>query len=163
MKSPSKNVKWTAFWENIPSDRLNSNCSSGQSDQSLLSAWRNFASLAVQKNSTLDPVHPVQSDQTALGAHDQRYVFRHCTSNILSISGWPRRLSWMRVRLVIRWFQVRSPRRQHSFVEIDYEIFSTVILSLLLIQEWQLSVSGERMCTILVKLLRGLCLPSKSG
>ena len=45
-----------------------------------------------------------------------------------------------------------NPRRgrQHSFVEIDREIFSTVILSLPLIQEGQLSVSGERMCTILV-------------
>ena len=31
----------------------------------------------------------------------------------------------------------------------DHEIFSTVILSLLLIQE-KLSVSGEKMCTILV-------------
>ena len=48
-----------------------------------------------------------------------------------------------------------NPRlgRQHSFVEIDLEIFSTVILSLLLIQEGQLSVSGERMCTILVNRL----------
>ena len=45
-----------------------------------------------------------------------------------------------------------NPRRgwQHSFVEIDREIFTTVILSLPLIQEGQLSVSGERMCTILV-------------
>ena len=45
-----------------------------------------------------------------------------------------------------------NPRRgrQHSFVEIDHEIFSTVILSLLLIQEGQFSVSGERTCTILV-------------
>ena len=45
-----------------------------------------------------------------------------------------------------------NPRRgrQHSFVEIDHEIFSTVILSLPLIQEVKLSVSGERMCTILV-------------
>ena len=43
--------------------------------------------------------------------------------------------------------------RQHSFVEIDHEIFSTVILSLPLIQEWQLSVSGERTCTILVNRL----------
>ena len=43
--------------------------------------------------------------------------------------------------------------RQHSFVEIDYEIFSTIILSLPLIQEGQLSVSGERMCTILVNRL----------
>ena len=29
----------------------------------------------------------------------------------------------------------------------DNYIFSMVILSFLLIQEWQLSVSGERMCT----------------
>ena len=36
------------------------------------------------------------------------------------------------------------------FMEIDHEIFSTIILSLPLIQEGQLSVSGERMCTILV-------------
>ena len=43
--------------------------------------------------------------------------------------------------------------RQHSFVEIDHEIFSTVILSLPLIQEGQLSVSGERMCTVLVNRL----------
>ena len=43
--------------------------------------------------------------------------------------------------------------RQHSFVEIDHEIISTVILSLPLIQEGQLSVSGERMCTILVNRL----------
>ena len=36
------------------------------------------------------------------------------------------------------------------FVEIDHEICSMVILFLLLIQEGQLSVSGERICTILV-------------
>ena len=48
-----------------------------------------------------------------------------------------------------------NPRRdrQHSFVEIDHEIFSTAILPLPLIQEGQLSVSGERMCTILVNRL----------
>ena len=46
-----------------------------------------------------------------------------------------------------------SRGRQHSFVEIDHEIFSTVILSLPLIQEGQLSVSGRRMCTILVNCL----------
>ena len=46
------------------------------------------------------------------------------------------------------------PDRQHSFMEIDHEIFSMVIFSLLLIQEWQLSVSGKRMCTILVKGLK---------
>ena len=48
-----------------------------------------------------------------------------------------------------------NPRRgrQHSFVEIDHETFSAVILSLPLIREGQLSVSGERMCTILVNCL----------
>ena len=48
-----------------------------------------------------------------------------------------------------------NPRRgrQHSFMESDHEIFSTVILSLPLIQEGQLSVSSERMCTILVNRL----------
>ena len=48
-----------------------------------------------------------------------------------------------------------NPRRgrQYSSVEINHEIFSTVILSLLLIQEEQLSVSVERMCTILVNRL----------
>ena len=48
-----------------------------------------------------------------------------------------------------------NPRRgrQHSFVDIDHEIFSTVILSLPLIQEGQLSVSSERMCTIPVNRL----------
>ena len=40
-----------------------------------------------------------------------------------------------------------------SFLEIDHEIFSMVILFLPLIQEGQLSVSGERMCTILVNRL----------
>ena len=42
-----------------------------------------------------------------------------------------------------------NPRRgqQQSFVEIDREIFSAVILSLPLNQEGQLSVSGERICT----------------
>ena len=51
--------------------------------------------------------------------------------------------------------------RQRSFLEIDHEIFSTVILYLLLIQEGQLSVSGERICTSTGKLLRGLSLPRK--
>ena len=52
-------------------------------------------------------------------------------------------------------FRGFNPRRgrQYSFVESDHEIFSMVILSLLLIQEGQLSVSGKRMCTILVNCL----------
>ena len=46
-----------------------------------------------------------------------------------------------------------TPGRQHSFVEIGHELFSVVILSLLLNQEGQLLVSGERMCTIPVNRL----------
>ena len=54
-----------------------------------------------------------------------------------------------------------KPRRgrQHSFVETDHEILSTVILSLPLIQEWQLSVSCKRICKILVNRLRDLACP----
>ena len=37
-----------------------------------------------------------------------------------------------------------------KYLEIDHEIFSTVIHSIPLIQEGQLSVSGEGMCTITV-------------
>ena len=54
------------------------------------------------------------------------------------------------VRLETGRSRVQTRGRQHSFVEIDHEIFSTVILSLPLIHEGQLSVCGERMCTILV-------------
>ena len=42
------------------------------------------------------------------------------------------------------------PGLQHSFVEIAHEIFSTVILSLPLIQERQFSASDKRICTILI-------------
>ena len=54
-----------------------------------------------------------------------------------------------------------NPRRgrQHSFTEIDREILSTVILSLLVIEEGQLSVSGEKMCTILVNRLEDYACP----
>ena len=46
-----------------------------------------------------------------------------------------------------------TPAGSATFFRGDYEIFSTVILSLPLIQEGQLSISGERMCTILVNRL----------
>ena len=45
------------------------------------------------------------------------------------------------------------PGPQHSFVEIDHEIFSKAFLSLPLIQEEQLSASGERMYTLLINSL----------
>ena len=53
------------------------------------------------------------------------------------------------------------PGRQNSFMVIDYEIFSMVILSIPLIQEGQLSVSGKRMCTIQVNHLLDQACPSK--
>ena len=67
----------------------------------------------------------------------------------------PRWLVWMRRQTGDQEVAGSTPRQgwQHSFVEIDHEIFSTVILSLPLIQEGQLSVSGERMCTMLVNRL----------
>ena len=49
--------------------------------------------------------------------------------------------------------EVAGPGGQHPFMEIDHKIFSRVILFLQLIQEGQLSVYGERMCTILVNSL----------
>ena len=55
-------------------------------------------------------------------------------------------------RLEGRGFNPR-PGQQYSFVEIDYEIFSTVIFSIPLIQKGRLSVSGKRMSTILVNRL----------
>ena len=75
--------------------------------------------------------------------------------------GWcrPQWLSWMWAQLVIRRLRLRHPPphppHPHRIANIfswrvDHEIFSTAILSLPLIQEGQLSVSGERMCTILV-------------
>ena len=54
------------------------------------------------------------------------------------------------VRLETSRSRVQAPPRSATFFR---EIFSTVILSLPLIQEGQLSVSGERMCTILVNRL----------
>ena len=51
------------------------------------------------------------------------------------------------------------PRSATFFRRIDHEIFSTVILSLPLIQEGQLSVSGKGMRTILVNRLEDYVCP----
>ena len=50
---------------------------------------------------------------------------------------------------------------QRSVMEFDHEIISTVILSLQLLQEGQLSVSVKRMFTILVNLLEDEACPVK--
>ena len=46
-----------------------------------------------------------------------------------------------------------TPARLATFFHIDHEIFYTVILSLQLIQEGQLSVSGKTVWTVLVNSL----------
>ena len=59
--------------------------------------------------------------------------------------------SWMGMRLVITKLWVQPLLGwQHSFMEIDHEIFSTVILSLPLIQEGLLSVLAKEYAQILV-------------
>ena len=45
------------------------------------------------------------------------------------------------------WVVSSIPAQSHTFVEIDHEIISTNIPSLLLIQEGLLSVTSESMCT----------------
>ena len=47
-------------------------------------------------------------------------------------------------------------------MEIDHEILSTVFLCLRVIQEGQLSVSGERLSTSTGEVLRGLSLSMQS-
>ena len=79
-----------------------------------------------------------------------------CTGHDLSENIAPTSVAWLDAQSDWRPGGRRfNPRRgrQLSFVEIDHEIFPMVILSLPLIQEGQLSVSGERMCTILVNRL----------
>ena len=86
--------------------------------------------------------------------------------------------SWMGVRLVCGQSRVRSSRpatffcgergfdphvRQHSFAENGHEIISVDILSLPLIQEGQLSVTGENLCTIKVLVNRFGGLPRNSS
>ena len=71
-------------------------------------------------------------------------------------------LSWMHIRLVI----MRCGFDHHQVGNIlswrfDHEIFSTVILSLPLIQEGQLSVFWQKNVHNTGRLLRGLSLPSK--
>ena len=78
----------------------------------------------------------------------------YCLCHALRQSCRPRWLIWMRCPTGDQEVAGSTPAMVGNIsVEIDHEIFSTVILSLLLIQEGQLSVSGERMCTILVNRL----------
>ena len=63
---------------------------------------------------------------------------------VLAISStWPAILAQLDAR----------PTDDQEVGNINHEIFSTVILSLPVIHEGQLSISGERMCTILVNRL----------
>ena len=77
----------------------------------------------------------------------------YCVVDVLSPLHRPRWHSSMHVRLSGGYgFDARRVGNILSW-RSDHEIFSTVILSLPLIQEGQLSVSAERMFTILVNRL----------
>ena len=73
---------------------------------------------------------------------------------------WPRWLNWLHVLPVIKRCGY-NPRRVGNILSWrnDQEICYTVILFLLLIQEGQLSVSDERICTILANHLEDKACP----
>ena len=76
-----------------------------------------------------------------LRSHNIHYLGKHLFASLSGSVWWPSDLWSGSRRFNPSWV------RQYSFVEIDHEIFSVVILSLPLIQEGQLSVSLERMFT----------------
>ena len=94
------------------------------------------------------------------------FIFTDILQGIEIKCSWPQWLSQMPVHLVIRRSGIRFPLDLATFFffffffEIAHEIISKVIFFLPLVQEGQLSVSGERMCTS-SGLLRGLSLPRK--
>ena len=72
------------------------------------------------------------------------------------LRGLTARCVWLRGQI----YQVRYPIRPHTIEEIDYEIFSTVISFLSLIQEEQLSVTAGSMstgCWLTLKALNKNC------
>ena len=66
--------------------------------------------------------------------------------NIHNTTG-PGRLAQSGASLTANQVFVGSLARLHTFVEIYHELISTAILPLPLIQEMQMSDSGESMCT----------------
>ena len=86
----------------------------------------------------------LDKSQICDGIHILRYTVWNPMS--LSLIIGPGMVAWSGARLPSMW-PVAGSNRQHSFVEIGQEMISTAILSLPLIQEGQLSVTGERMCT----------------
>ena len=65
-----------------------------------------------------------------------------------NLKGCARLLGRVCIRRVFRRSWVRSSSlAEHSFVAVGHEIITTAILSLLLVQAGQLSVTGKRMCT----------------
>ena len=80
-------MNWAATWEDVPSYRctqwrLKSSCTFVQSDQSSLSAWRNFASLAIQNvpHGRIWPCQCAGWSEPLLDADVQIYVLSHCSS-----------------------------------------------------------------------------------
>ena len=100
---------------------------------------------------------PANEKRHVMTSDFRQYIAEYTIANFFSLSNQTAGLGGS-VGYSIDWKpggREFNPRRglQHSFVEIDDEIFSMVILYLPLIQEGQMSVSGERMFTILVNRL----------
>ena len=116
-------------------------------------------------NTTEADTRGLCSFTNCIAAYEENYTDSNFLSFVCSLFlSWPWWLSRMHVQLVI-WLSFRLDPYciwQHSFIEIDFEILSMVILSCLLIQEEQLSVSAERIYTNTGYLLKGLSLPRKS-
>ena len=82
----------------------------------------------------------------------ERKLVEWWTEKNLRSTCQPQWLSWMHVRPVIMRLQVRPPTQVCNVLSwrLIMKWFFRVILSLPLIQEGQLSVSGKRMCAILL-------------
>ena len=85
------------------------------------------------------------ASETCMSCRETLYVWLYLQIGVC--------IKWKKKMLYKKCLYMYSVYTCTSPIEIDLEIFSTVILSLPLIQEGQLLVSGERMCTILVNCL----------
>ena len=120
-------VKLTTLWTTRP-------CTSGQFDEALLGHFVD----SQRSNASISKLIRVFVGCMSKGAFSKVLLIAF-TRTSLSGSVWCGSNCWSGCGF--------DPLREYSFVEIDPEILSAVTLSLPLIQEGQLSVSGERICT----------------
>ena len=103
--------------------------------------------------------------------HPRRLIQAFARNSVISIKTGiqnpihrPRWLCWICIRLVIRRLRVRSLLgRQQSFVEIDHEIISTVILSLPLGKKGSCQFMAKEYAHYWLTAKRTKRMPSKSA